>query len=305
MEGETLVTLEPGSHLGMLVGSIVVEDDVDGLVVRCLGVNGVEEADELLMTMTLHVAANDGAVENVEGGEQRGCAVPLVVVGHGAEPALLHRQARLGAVERLDLAFLIDRQHDGVGWRINIEADDVSQLVDEFRVVGQFELPPPVRCEAMRFPDAPDCAGADAGDRRHHVGRPVRRLARRISKRQGHHTLGDIGTEPHNARRPRLVAQETLDAFCGEALLPAPYAGLRFAGLSHDFDSPDAIGTQQDDLGPPDVLLGRIAIPGQGHQALVIGWRNGERYSCAHAPDSHANAAKGIPYRTLMSGGNH
>jgi|GEM_PF-3987777 hypothetical protein len=43
-------------------------------------------------------------------------------------------------------------------------------------------------------------------------------------------------------------------------------------GLAHDLDSPDAIGTQQDDLGPPDVLLGRIAIPGQGHQALVIGW---------------------------------
>jgi hypothetical protein len=26
--------------------------------------------------------------------------------------------------------------------------------------------------------------------------------------------------------------------------LPAPYAGLRFAGLAHDLDSPDAIGTQ-------------------------------------------------------------
>ncbi len=105
MEGETLMTVEPGSHLGMLVGSIVVENDVDRLVVGHLGVDGVEEANELLMTMTLHVAADDGAVEHVEGGKQRGCTVPLVVVGHCAEPALLHRQARLGAVERLDLAF--------------------------------------------------------------------------------------------------------------------------------------------------------------------------------------------------------
>ena len=49
MEGETLVTVEPGSHLGMLVGSIVVENDVDSLVVRHLRVNGVEEANELPM----------------------------------------------------------------------------------------------------------------------------------------------------------------------------------------------------------------------------------------------------------------
>jgi hypothetical protein len=43
----------------------------------------------------LHVAAYDGAVE-----EQPGGAMPLVVVGHGP--------ARLGAVEGLDLALLID-----------------------------------------------------------------------------------------------------------------------------------------------------------------------------------------------------
>ncbi len=53
----------------------------------------------------LHAAADHGAVEDVEGGEQGGGAVALVVVGHGAAFAGLHRQAGLGAVERLDLAF--------------------------------------------------------------------------------------------------------------------------------------------------------------------------------------------------------
>lgn len=32
---------------------IVVEDDVDGLVLRQFGLDGVEEADELLMAVTL------------------------------------------------------------------------------------------------------------------------------------------------------------------------------------------------------------------------------------------------------------
>ena len=101
--------------------------------------DGVEEADELLMAVALHVAADDGAVEHVERGEQRRGAVALVVVGHGAGAALLHRQARLGAVERLDLALLVDRQHDGMGRRIDIEADDVAQLVDELRIVRELE----------------------------------------------------------------------------------------------------------------------------------------------------------------------
>lgn len=71
MEGEALMAVEPGAHLGMLVGGIIVEDDVDGLVGRHLGVDGVEKADELLMPVTLHVPADDGAVEHVKSGKQR------------------------------------------------------------------------------------------------------------------------------------------------------------------------------------------------------------------------------------------
>ena len=81
---------------GMLVGGVVVEDDVDGLADRHLRLDGVEEADELLMPVALHVLADDGAVEHVEGGEQRGRAVALVVVGHGAGAALLHAAGRAG-----------------------------------------------------------------------------------------------------------------------------------------------------------------------------------------------------------------
>ena len=53
MEGEALMAVEPGAHLGMLVGGVVVEDDVDGLTGRQFGVDSVEKADELLMPVTL------------------------------------------------------------------------------------------------------------------------------------------------------------------------------------------------------------------------------------------------------------
>ena len=62
-----------------------------------------------------HVAADDGPVEDVERSEQ----------GRGAG--------------------LVERKHDGVGRRIDIEPDHVAQLVDEVRIVRELELPITVR----------------------------------------------------------------------------------------------------------------------------------------------------------------
>ena len=67
----------------MLVGGVVVDDGVNRLASRDLALDGVEEADELLMSVALHAAADDITLQDVEGGEQGGRAVALVVVGHG------------------------------------------------------------------------------------------------------------------------------------------------------------------------------------------------------------------------------
>src|SRR4051794_20024571 len=90
----------------VFVGGIVVDDGMDHFSHRDLRLDRIEEADELLMAVTLHVAADDSAVEDVESREQRGGAVAFVIVRHRRSAARLHRQPRLGAVERLDLALL-------------------------------------------------------------------------------------------------------------------------------------------------------------------------------------------------------
>lgn len=46
------------------------------------------------------------------------------------------RQNRLGPVERLNLAFLIDTQHHGLDRRIDIQSHDVAGLLDKQRVGG-------------------------------------------------------------------------------------------------------------------------------------------------------------------------
>ena len=95
----------------MFVGGIVVEDDMDQLARRDLALDGIEKADELAVAVALHAAANYRAVEHAEGGEQRGSAVPLVIVRHGLAAPGLERKSRLGAVECLDLALFVNRQH--------------------------------------------------------------------------------------------------------------------------------------------------------------------------------------------------
>src|SRR5262249_47302948 len=107
MEDEARMAGQPGLDLRMLVGGIVVDDDMDDLAGRHLGLDGIEEADEFLMPVALHAAADDLALEHVEGGEEGRGAVADVVVGHGAAAPLLDRQPRLGPVEGLDLALFI------------------------------------------------------------------------------------------------------------------------------------------------------------------------------------------------------
>ena len=121
VEGKAGMAFEPSADLFVLVGGVVVEDDMNQLSGREFGLDGIEKADEFLMTVPLHAATDNLAFQHVEGGKQRGRPVPLVVVGHRLAAALLDRQAGLGSIEGLDLALLVDRQHDGVRRRIDID----------------------------------------------------------------------------------------------------------------------------------------------------------------------------------------
>jgi hypothetical protein len=56
------------------------------------------------------------------------------------------RQSGLGAVERLDLALFVERQHHGVGRRIDIEPDDVGELDGKAGIARALEGTQPVGC---------------------------------------------------------------------------------------------------------------------------------------------------------------
>jgi hypothetical protein len=103
--------------------------------VRPRALNGADVNEHILATVirpvALHVAADHGSVEHVHRGKQGRRSVAFVIMGHGSGAALLHRQAGLVAVERLDLAFLVDGKDDGVRRRIDMEPNDTAQFADE------------------------------------------------------------------------------------------------------------------------------------------------------------------------------
>ena len=81
MEDPARMPLKPSQHVRVFVSGIVIDYCMDDLAGWNLCLDGVEEADELLMAVALHVLAGDCAIEDVEGRKQRGGAVPLVIVG--------------------------------------------------------------------------------------------------------------------------------------------------------------------------------------------------------------------------------
>ena len=108
---EAGMPFEPGPHLGVLVAAVIVEDDVDELAGRDLScLDRVEEANELLMPVALHAAADATLpIEDLESGKQCGRAVAFVPSVMVPQRPDFSGEARLSAVESLDLRLLARR----------------------------------------------------------------------------------------------------------------------------------------------------------------------------------------------------
>ena len=129
----------------MLVGGIVVQDDMHHLADRHRRLDDVEEAEEFLMPVPRRALAKHGAIQHVERREQRRRAMAGVVVGQRGGLTLGQRQARLGALQRLDLRLLIDRQHQGMLGRVHVQPDHVLDLLDELGIARELEGAHPMR----------------------------------------------------------------------------------------------------------------------------------------------------------------
>jgi len=209
--------------------------------------------------------ADDRTGRHIERGKERCGAVALVIMGHRPGTALFQGQTRLRAVECLDLALLIDGKNQRLLRRVDVKADDVLDLRDEVRVIGDLETPHEVRLEAVFGPDALHARVADAHLFRHRSHAPVRGIGGTLL----HGLLDDLkldgSTERLSARRLGATFDQTIDAGLGKIVLPAPDGGLRDPDLTHHRHDPMTVCCHQHDPRSLGDLLRRISI---GEQLL-------------------------------------
>ena len=234
--------------------------------------------------MLSHATSDHGSVEDIERGEQSGRAVALVVMGHRPAFSGLERQARLRAVERLDLAFLVDRDDQRVLGRVHVEADDVLDLLGELGIVGALKGANAVRLQSMRLPQALHGAQADADGFGHGAAGPMRGVAGRFGAGQVHNLGDDLGRKRSAARLARPVAQQAFDTLLGVSRLPAPDRGSADARAPRHLLHGQAVGRIKDNARPLHMFERTIAIRHNGQQTLTIlgGRKDTDGLSHAH-----------------------
>ena len=140
---------QPRLHVFVLVGGVVVQDQMELKLSWKLAIESAQESQEFLVSVASKALADDLSIERVQCGKQSRGAVTLVVVGHRAASAALHRQSRLGPVERLNLALLVHAQDDSILWRVKVQPNNVGQLLNKPLVFREFEGLGPVRLKPM------------------------------------------------------------------------------------------------------------------------------------------------------------
>ena len=123
---------------------------------RDIALDLAQEPQELAAAMAGIAAPDDLAGGGVERREQAERSVALIVVRTPLELARPHRQKRLGAIQRLDLALFVDAQNQGALRRRQIKPDDIAHFLDKQRVGGEFEGLGAMRLEVEGVPDAVD-----------------------------------------------------------------------------------------------------------------------------------------------------
>jgi hypothetical protein len=201
---------------------------------------------------------------------------------HGTGAARLHRQPWLSAIERLDLALFVDRENDGMGGRVDVEADNVLEFLRKLRVVRQFERPDVMRGELVSLKDALHRSQAHACRLRQHSASPMGCFSRRRGQRQVDHPLHGDHSERWLAGFARLIARQPCNALRHEPRLPPPYHRLGFAGPPHDLGRATAVGGGKDDFGAPNMLLRRVAVTDNRLKPTAISRRDVDDNSCSH-----------------------
>lgn len=245
---EAGMTSYPPAYGGVLVCRVIVQDQMQIESGRRLRLDLLEEPEKLLVSMAWQAVTDDRSVQHAQRCEERRRAVAFVVVRHRAATAFLHREARLGAVQGLDLALLVYAQDEGMFGRVQVQAHYIRHFLLEVGIPAELEGTNPMGFKAVRVPHTLHQTGVGPQVPGQRPGGPVRR--------GGWTGLGggvkDLRLQrlptPGRAPTTRCVMLKPHQPLRGKPLSPEPY---RLPTRSHrcgDVPVFVPLGGQQDHL---------------------------------------------------------
>ena len=252
------------------MGPIVVHDEMEIEAGLSFDVDLLEKPDKLLMPMARQAISNDPTVEQAEGSKKRRRAMTDVIMGHGSAPAFLQRQSRLGSVQSLDLAFLVQTQNQGLVRGIQVQSHHVAQLFDEVLVAAELEGADQVGLQVVLFPDSADGRFADVLGGSHGPRAPVRRSRRRCLHGRFNHSLDLPRRDAGKTARPRSVFFQARYAQGQKTFPPKLDRRTRDLQPLGDLLIPHSLGGQPDDLGSLNQAQGKASGLSPGPQRRLF-----------------------------------
>ena len=122
---------QPGTNLGVLVGAVVIHDQVEVQVLGDGLLDLAQETQKFLMAMAWLAPSDHLAGGHIQRREQGCGAVTDVVVSDALDVPQPHGQQRLSPVQGLDLRLLVNAEHHRLVWRVQVETNDVADFVDK------------------------------------------------------------------------------------------------------------------------------------------------------------------------------
>jgi hypothetical protein len=216
----------------------------------------------------------------------------VIIVGTALDLARTHGKQWLAPIKRLDLALLVDAQHQGAFRRRHVKPNDIAHFLDEPRVGGELERLATMRLQTEGAPDALHARNRDARSLRHMARTPVRGARGGVLQGPYDHSFDLLVLDRARSARTRLVI-EPIQARREKAASPFADRGRVDPQPPRDFLVLPPAARCQHDARSQRHRLSRLAPPGKPLQfrALLI-----RQNDSGHPATSHCILRLRIPY---------
>src|SRR5258708_13848766 len=172
MQFEARRARQPALDDRMLMGGVIIQNDVNALAQRNFAVDLFEKFQPLAMGVFLGSVSDDFARQVIQRGKESDGAVARVIVGLSTDMSFAQRQTRLTALQRLDLALLVTTEHHCLLWRIEVKTDDIPKFRLKIRIAGKLKDTRQVWLDFVFAPDALNGCLGDTKLARHRAASP-------------------------------------------------------------------------------------------------------------------------------------